>query len=590
MDIPFIPRLQLPRGDLPYPITPGKWHFRQSVDYSITANKAVLDFASRHREQLLYNSYRMGRNSIERGRQDHWTVRPRQIEEVTAAARRDREPGTAARPGGVEPARYFALLRQPERRDPRGYILPADQPDFLTATRFVNALIKTGITVHRATAEFKAGGKTYPEGSYVVRCAQAFRPHILDMFEPQDHPDDIPYPGGPPTPPYDSAGYTLALQMGVRFDRILDGFEGPFEPITGLARPPAGWVTGSFLGVGYLLSHETNDASRAVNRLLADGEEVYWLAGPITAEGRPYGPGAIYIPGTPTVLPRLQKLAAETGLRFRGVAQKPSGPAHKLRPIRIGLWDRYGGSMPSGWTRWLLEQYEFPFRVVYPKELEEGELERDFDVLLFPDGAVPARDTNAPAEPRNVPAEYQPRLGRVTVARTVPRLRRFLEAGGSVLCIGSSTVLGQHLGVPVGSALTEAGPDGRQRPLPREKYYVPGSLLEVAVDNTRPLTYGLAARLSVYFNNSPVFRVREGAEAAGVRRLAWFDSEKPLVSGWAWGQEHLNGGTAVLEAPVGQGKLFLFGPEIAFRAQPHGTFKLLFNGLYCGSARPVELP
>ena len=91
-------------------------------------------------------------------------------------------------------------------RDPRGYIMPSDQPDFLTATKFVNTLIKAGVDVHRATAPFTVAGKQYPAGSYVVKTAQAFRPHVIDMFEPQDHPNDFPYPGGPPTPPYDIAG------------------------------------------------------------------------------------------------------------------------------------------------------------------------------------------------------------------------------------------------------------------------------------------------------------------------------------------------------------------------------------------------
>ena len=78
-------------------------------------------------------------------------------------------------------------------------------------------------------------GKSYPAGSYVVKTAQAFRPHVMDMFEPQDHPNDFAYPGGPPNPPYDITGWTLAMQMGVKFDRILDGFDGPFEKIAGAA-------------------------------------------------------------------------------------------------------------------------------------------------------------------------------------------------------------------------------------------------------------------------------------------------------------------------------------------------------------------
>ncbi len=243
MEVPFIARRQIASNGLPYPVPPQKWHFRQSVDYSITSNRAVLDVASRQREAFLFNIYKMGMNSIERGSRDHWTITPRRIAaiEKTAAEDPDIDPDSlrGRRPRGL-PEKYWEMMREPENRDPRGFILPASQADFLTATKFVNVLIKNGVTVERATRSFDVGGKTYPEGSYVVKSAQAFRPHVLDMFEPQDHPDDIPYPGGPPTPPYDIAGWTLSYQMGVEVDRILEGFDGPFELLSDLVDPPPG--------------------------------------------------------------------------------------------------------------------------------------------------------------------------------------------------------------------------------------------------------------------------------------------------------------------------------------------------------------
>src|SRR6201999_2521932 len=166
--------------------------------------------------------------------------------------------------GGAPIAIYNNVLHDPKMRDPRGYILPADQPDFLTATKFVNTLMETGIQVQRAKEAFTVDKKSYPAGSYVVSCAQAFRPHVLDMFEPQDHPDDFAYPGAAPTPPYDIAGWTLALQMGVRFDRVRTGFDGPFEKLAGEVRPPAGKITGNPSPAGYLLSHAVNDSFIAV--------------------------------------------------------------------------------------------------------------------------------------------------------------------------------------------------------------------------------------------------------------------------------------------------------------------------------------
>jgi zinc carboxypeptidase len=614
MEIPLVLSKQLPRADIPFPIAPQKWHFRQSIDYSITANRAVIDIAAKFRENFLFNIYRMGKNSIERGSRDSWTITPQHLADAQAALAKDRpqprERGVSAETAGVGdepdrpgrergiPLKYFELMHKPDDRDPRGFIIPSDQPDFGTATKFINALIKNGITIHVAKTEFQVGGKKYPAGSYVVKTAQAFRPHVLDMFEPQDHPNDFRYPGGPPIPPYDNAGWTLAYQMGVKFDRILDGFDGPFEKLSGFAKPPAGKVITAPQAAGFLLSHEANDSFIATNRLLKENDEVYWIKQPFNANGKSYAAGTIFIPAKASTTPKLQKLADEFGLNFEAIAKKPAGELYKLHPLRIGLWDRYCGSIPSGWTRWLLERFEFPFTVVYPKTLDGDDLAGKFDVLIFVDGAIPIRDARgggegggfgcAPPSTEELPAEYRGSLGSITVSKTVPAIKKFLEAGGTVLTIGSSTNLGYHAGLPLTNALIERTGEGIERPLSRDKYYIPGSLLQVSVDNTNPLAYGMPDKIDVFFDNSPVFRLKPESSLKGVNPVAWFDGDKPLRSGWAWGQKYLQDGVAVIDASVGKGKLFMFGPEIAFRGQPHGTFKFLFNGIYYGRAEAVK--
>jgi len=606
MEIPLVVRNQLPRADLPYPIAPQQWHFRQSIDYSITANWAVMDVASRYRETLLYNIYRMGKNSIERGSRDTWTTTPSELDSLDAAVARERGDGAGGRPGvpggaagainpfgAAAPTKFYAeYLRDPAKRDPRGYIIPAAQPDFLTATKFVNALRKVNVTVLKATAPFTVGGKSYAAGSYVVKTAQAFRPHVLDMFEPQDHPNDFAYPGGPPKPPYDNAGYTLAFQMGVQFDRILDGFDCPCQPITGTAEPPAGTVASSGTA-GYLLSHNTNDAFIAVNRAIKAGNDVYWLKSPLNANGKSYPAGTFYIASKGNTTQMLQTLAKEKGLSFDGTSARPGSDALKLQPKRIALWDQYGGSMPSGHTRWLFEQFEFPYTVVYPQTLDAGNLSGKYDVLVFQGGAIPAPAGEGPGrrggfgreiDPSTIPEEFRGWLGRVTPEKTIPQLKKFLEDGGTIITVGSSTALAYYLGLPLSNHLVERTPQGQVRELPNDKFYVPGSILRVTVDNTAPVAAGLPNNLDVFFDEDPVFRLEPDASLKGVRPIAWFDSPHSLRSGWAWGQNYLDGGVAIAEANVGKGKLYLFGPEITFRAQPHGTFKFLFNGIYAGSA------
>ena len=600
ISIPFIPTRHIPDSNYWYPIAPQQeWKFRQSVDYSVTANYAVLDLASRYRETFLWNIYEMGRDAIANGNKDSWTARPRRIAEIQAkmAAERGGGAGQGGRggggggggrgggaAGGADGQKWFAELRKPEWRDPRGYILPSNQADFGAATHFVNALIKNGVTVHRATAPFTVNNKQYPAGSYVVKTAQAFRPHVLDMFEPQDHPDDIPYPGGAPTPPYDSAGWTLAYQMGVEFDRILEGFDGPFAKVEGgLATVPAGRVTGPANTPGYYFGHKTNNSFIAINRLVGAGEDVRWL------NTGPMGAGTFYVASKATTRATLEKIANELGIEFEAAPAAPSGESSALRKLRIGLFDRYGGMMPSGWTRLIFENFEFPYEVVYPQDINAGNLRAKYDVLVFTDGAISAgqgggRGGGGGGGPQNVPQEFQRRLGNITAQETGPKLKEFAEQGGTIIAIGGSTAITEWLDLPLEDHLVEMGPNGQERSLPREKYYVPGSVLRVAVDNTHPLAHGLPSEVDVFFDNSPVFKLTPQATSRGVRAIAWFPNGQPLRSGWAWGQNYLEGGIAVADVPVGRGHVYLFGPEIAFRAQPHGTFKFLFNGLYLSVA------
>ena len=601
-DIPLVPSRLIPNGNTPNPITPQKWHFRQSIDYSISLNYAVLGYAARYRDEMLFNIYRMGKNSIERGSKDTWALSPKRIEAINEAFKNDpkkpastsvnaglAQTGLLPRGGGM-PVRYFdTIMKSPVLRDPRGFIIPAGQPDFATAVKFVNALIRTGIQIQQATADFTVAGKRYPEGSYIVKTDQAFRPHLLDMFEPQDHPNDFQYPGGPPVRPYDAAGWTLAYLMNVKFDRVLDGFDGPFKKLPyGELQSPEGRVAGG-VGAGYLLSAKANNSFIAVNDLLASGIEVYRLPNGLGSKSAMEA-GAFFVPASAKAKSLLDKSAKDLGLDVTGLAKRPTTSLVKVSPRRIALLDTYGGSMPSGWVRWLMEQYHFPMKVIYPSDINAGDLRKKHDVIVFVTRTIPpvtGDDTDSyrslEREPKeeNTPAEYHPRLAKITAIKSIPAIKAFLEAGGTAITIGSGTNLAYHLKLPVKNALTEMTGSGQDKPLANEKYYIPGSVLRVALDSTQQGTYGMPTQTDVYFDNSPVFKVAPDAIAKGtVIPLAWFDTNKPLRSGWAWGQSYLQDGVAAFMAPVGAGKLFAFGPEITFRAQAQGTFKLLFNQLY----------
>ena len=575
MKIPFVPSRLIPNSGTPFPIAPQKWYFRNSIDYSVSLNYAVLNYASRHKDELLMNIYTMGKNSINAGSKDYWTLSPNKVEMVNELMKSDQKDQRA---DTIALQYYEKVYKNPKLRDARGYIIPISQTT--TATNFVNILIKSGIRVEKATAHFKVGDKEYEAGSYVVKTNQAFRPHVIDMFEPQDHPNDFQYPGGPPVRPYDAAGWTPAYTMGLEFDRILEPFDGPFETIAyGEEQKHKGSFTKLAGAVGYTFSTKENACYILINDLLKDGIEV--------EKNSEY----FYVAASDKSVSILENAAAKYGVKITGVQQKLNMGAVGLKPSRIALWDVYGGSMPSGWTRWIFEQYHFPFTVLFAKEIDAGNLKSKYDVILFVGGAIPAFRAEAGSnamggyegrEPneKEIPEMYHAQLGRITAAKSIPALKEFTEAGGTIITIGSSANLAYHFKLPVRNALVEMV-NGKERALPGEKFYIPGSVMQVAVNNDHKANWGMKPTADVYFSASPVFNLLPNATATGeVTPLAWFASDKTLRSGWAFGQSYLQQAVAAFEAKVGKGKLMVYGPEITFRGQTHSTYKMLFNQLY----------
>jgi hypothetical protein len=478
--------------------------------------------------------------------------------------------------------------------------VPADQPDFLTATKFVNTLIKAGVVAHRATAPFTVGGKQYPAGSFVLKAAQAFRAHLMDMFEPQDHPDDIPYPGGPPRPPYDVTGYNIAYSMGVKFDRILDGFDGPFEKVTDVVAVTPGKIGPAATVAqpgGYLLSHDVNDAFVAVNRLLKANEEVYWLKIAVDRRRQDLSGRRDVHPGEAVDAADPAEARGRQGADFGTVASRPRDTL-KLKPVRIGCGISTAARCRPAGRAGSSSSTSSRSRSSIPATLDAGNLNAKYDVLVFVDGGIPSgrrgrwrrrvrrRAAGGGHDPGGVPSTAR---ARDQSRRRCPRLKKFVENGGTVLTIGSSTALGHHLGLPIRDALVERIAGGVERPLPREKFFIPGTILEARIDHSQPLAYGMDDKAMVMWDESPAFRLQPEAVLKGVKPVAWFDNATPLRSGWAWGQQYLDQAVAIVDAPLGKGRVVLFGPEVLWRAQPHGTFKMFFNGIYYPSATPGRL-
>ena len=593
-NIPLVPDRLVPNSSTPNPVLPGPWRFRKSIDYSVSLNYAVLNYAMRYRDELLFNIYRMGKNSIDKGSKDHWALSPNKSAAIKTAYQESLKNNSGNRRGSdstiigartevpVMSAKWFdTVMKNKDNRDARAFFMPPNS-DEATTIRFLNALIGTGVMVHQTTAAASIGNRNYPAGTWVVMTNQAFRPHILDLFEPQDHPNDFAYPGGPPVPPYDAAGWTLAYTMGIQFDRIMEEVNIPMQRLPfgePIPLPSAGVPSNE---KGWILDSRANYSFRAVNSLLQEGIEVSRI--PDTIAGN--AAGSFFVSLTPKNKSKVQQVVAATGAKPQTTQQKPLSLL-PVKAARIAIWDQYGGSMPSGWTRYLMEQFRFPYEVIYARDIDSTPLKDRFDVIILVGGAIPAPSGAVRGREINketIPAVYHPRLGRISAATSIPALKNFAESGGTIVCIGSSAQLAYHFKLPVADALVEMV-NGQEKKLPNEKYYIPGSVLNVSTNNQTPAGWGMPEKTDVYFDESPVFRLQPAAQLTGqIKPLAWFSSATPLRSGWAWGQSYLKDGITAFEAQMGKGKLLVFGPEINFRAQTYGSFRWLFNPCYLMSS------
>ena len=521
----------------PSPYRGGHWTLRHSCEYMITGSMAVLDIGAKRKQEWLYDSYQMARDAIAAGAGEH-------------------------------------------------YIVPAEQWDAHAAVRMVNVLRTGGVEIERAVAPFVAGGRQYSAGSFIIRGAQPWLPYVRDLLNPQVYPDRRLYPDGPPEPPYDVSGWTLNMQMGVAVDRVTGGpVTAQTERVTS-ASAGAGRVGGT-AKAAYAIDPRTNDAFIAVNRLLKAGDAVYRSAAAVNAGGATLPPGAFLIAAGQGTHARVEAAAKALGLQIAALDTNPPGEALRVKAPRVGLYNAWGGNMDEGWTRWLLEQYEFPYTTLRDRDIRAGGLRAKFDVIVLPDATYQSMLTGL--APGTMPEEY---VGGMT-PRGAQHLLQFTGEGGTLVAMDTATELPVTLmGLPIRNAVSE---------LRENEFYIPGTLLRLDVDNSHPVAWGMPGQVAAFFARSPVFQIgrpagrfgdarnAEPAPPAGISVVGTYPGKDVLMSGWLMGESYLHGKAAVVEATVDKGRVVLLGFRVQHRGQPHATFKLLFNSIYLGSSEKAAL-
>jgi|SRR6187402_312096 len=450
---------------------------------------------------------------------------------------------------------------------PYAYIIPAEQTESAAAARLVNILITGANEVEQAKADFTVGGKQYRQGSYIVKLAQPYGVFAKSLLENQDYPNIPEYPGGPLQRPYDVTAQTLPLLFGVTAVPVKKPFEAETTKVT-VAQPPAGSFTSAREAPGYLIRDDSNSSLYALFALLKRGLRAYRVV------GAGQEPDSLYLPQQNGLEAALEDVAKHLPVTIQPATTVPVNAALQVKLPRIALYQSWTASMDEGWTRWIFDQNGIPYTRVVDADIRKGDLNQRFDVVLLPDNSPAAilsgrlgREEGDSPQP---PPEFRGGLGEAGLAS----LRSFAEAGGTIVALNRASQVYTAKDTPVSNALEGVA---------AKDFYIPGSILEVAVDTSNPLAFGSKPTVPIFFEQSPAFHISGNAHSA-----ANYASNKPLLSGWILGGQYLQGNSALAEEPVGKGHLILFGFRPQYRAQSEGTYRFFYNALLYGSSTPAS--
>ena len=499
------------RTEYPRPWLGGRWTLRDIVDYELIATMALLDTVADRRETLLQQIYEVNRVTVENGK----------------------------------------------KSDPSAILIPVEtQHDPKEAIHLVDKLQMGGVDVYRADAEFEADGQKYAAGTFVIPMAQVFSRYAKDILEKQTYPEVRRSPTSPPEPPYDVTAWSLGMLLGV--DHVFA--HKPLADTLKLTRLDAapkldGKVTGN--GPRYVFDYRGPDAAKAINRLLKEGARLSLDKSRVLVLSAPRK--------------ALDAVAAELGLQIATADGAPPAGAGPLKAPRIGMYSPWtGGNMDEGWTRWVLEQYDFNLATLHNADIRDGKLRDKYDVIILPDQS-PGAITNG-STGQNVRPEYRGGIG----DEGIGALKEFLGQGGTLVTLGAASDLAiDRFGVPLKNL--KSG-------LSRDQHFAPGTILNVEVDTAHPLGFGMKGNTFGFYNNSPFFSLTEGFTSQKLSVVARYPNTGVVASGWLKGEELMAGRAAVVTMETNPGRIVLFGLRPQHRAQTHATFPLLFNALYLSTS------
>jgi hypothetical protein len=508
----------------PNPWEGGWWHVRDIVEQQKIAAVAALDIAARNRETVLRNAYLKAKRQTERGG-DGSTV---------------------------------------------AFVIPHQQHDPLTTIKMVNVLLNQGIEVRKSAVNFTHEGRVYDAGTYVVSLEQPKRGVIRWLLGQTNYPDNdyTRFRDGSPIRPYDMSTDNISEYMGVRVDPVATSVGADFTKLTALETQTGAVKKGQY---GYVIDGKLNDSFTAVNLLF--NAKVGLKRVDVTANG--LNAGDFIVPATVKAA-LLNDIATKTGVSFNSLEMDASS-SRSVNRLRIGMYQRYlGGNMDEGWTRLLLENFEFPYTTLMDADLKSGELNKKYDVIILPDDALGMMTGNNRSDwikrrLEGMPPEYISGFGQ----EGVDGLKAFVEQGGTLLTFGQAGELPiKEFKLPVRNVVENVS---------SKDFWSPGSTLKMNIDNSNPIAYGMPELgLGLFVGNNDVYQVIPSASNDNIERIATYVDRDIMQSGWLLGEQVIAKKAAIVSVKMKKGKVVMIGFRPQHRVQTHGTFKFVFNALVSG--------
>ncbi len=491
----------------------GRWRLRDAVDYMLTVDYAILNLAAERSADYLLKAYQSAQAQIKLG----------------------------------------------QSAKPYGYAISPQQWDS-TATREMLLRLKlAGVEIKQASAHFSAAGHDFPEGTFVVPSAQPFRGYAVDLLESQKYPELREGVNGPLKRPYDIAGWTLPMQMGVDVVRLDEPLPAKLKTVDDLAPVPPSRAHGDF------------SFFQSMADLLKSGKSLHWSSdGKLLVEGD----------GAP--------------------AEITTAP-YTIRPPRVAIYNSWMANIDAGWTDWLLDQERVPHTMLRNADIQKGHLRERFDSIILPaqeaativHGAREGERARGGRQDGAPNAQQRPEYTGGIELKGLLELADFVRQGGWLITFDQAgDVPISDFPLPVRLLVKSGG--GDEDAGPAKGYFCPGSILRATVDTKNPIAFGMPPNSYVFSSGGQAYEnlllpeFNKGDRE--VRVVARYATTNVLASGFLSGESTVAGKPLLVDVHYGKGHVVLFGFRPQFRGQTYSTFRLVLNSVYLASAQVAATP